>query len=192
MVLLFSGLVKLKYSKFTVSLTDCSDIFFLEVWLFLPLPCVRSPNNPEEILFRQMMQPVAWRQKQQVVGRKWKKYSSTKEVMYLCVLCTVPVHAGEISPEVPCSVSGTDFDCVNKNRVTLQKKSKIFNFPRSLQLNWKWKNNSSIINNNLKKSADVRFVFGAHEDHVFKQPEERPVLVLPGLQQSQDAVELKK
>lgn len=145
MVLLFSGLVKLKYSKFTVSLTDCSDIFFLEVWLFLPLPCVRSLNNPEEILFRQMMQPVAWRQKQQVVGRKWKKYSSTKEVMYLCVLCTVPVHAGEISPEVSCSVSGTDFDRVNKNRVTLQKKVKFLISPDRCS----WTENEKIIHRSV-------------------------------------------
>lgn len=46
--------------------------------------------------------------------------------------------------------------------------------------------------NHLKESADIRFVVGAHENHVLKQPEERAVVALLRLQQGQNAVELKK
>lgn len=47
-------------------------------------------------------------------------------------------------------------------------------------------------NCNLEEAADVNLVVCVHEDHIFKEPEEGPRVVLPGLQQLQDAVELKE
>lgn len=45
---------------------------------------------------------------------------------------------------------------------------------------------------NLEEAADVDFVMCVHEDHVLKQPEERPGVVFFGLQQLEDAVVLKE
>lgn len=45
---------------------------------------------------------------------------------------------------------------------------------------------------NLKEAADVDFVVYVHEGDVLKQPEERPGVVLVGLQQVKDSVELKE
>lgn len=47
-------------------------------------------------------------------------------------------------------------------------------------------------NSHLEEAADVDLVVRVHEDHVFKEPEEGPQVFLAGLQQLQDAVELKK
>lgn len=44
----------------------------------------------------------------------------------------------------------------------------------------------------LEEAADVDLVVGVHEDHVFIEPEEGPRVIFPGLQQVQDAVELKE
>lgn len=45
---------------------------------------------------------------------------------------------------------------------------------------------------NLEEAADVDFVMSVHEDHVFKQPEERPGVFPFRLQQLKDAVEIKE
>lgn len=45
---------------------------------------------------------------------------------------------------------------------------------------------------NLEEAADVDFVVCVHEDHVLKEPEERPRVIFFGLQQLKDAVELKE
>lgn len=45
---------------------------------------------------------------------------------------------------------------------------------------------------NLEEAADVDFVVCVHEDHVLKEPEEGLGVLLTGLQQLQDPVELKE
>lgn len=44
-------------------------------------------------------------------------YEAMNVIMYQCV----PVHAREVTPEVTCSVSWTDFHCVDENRITLKQ-----------------------------------------------------------------------
>lgn len=45
---------------------------------------------------------------------------------------------------------------------------------------------------NLKEAADVDFVVCVHEDHVLKEPEERPGVFFTGLQKLQNPVILKE
>lgn len=45
---------------------------------------------------------------------------------------------------------------------------------------------------NLEEAADVDFVVRVHEDHVLKQPEERPWVFLFGLQKLKDPVVFKE
>lgn len=51
-----------------------------------------------------------------------------------------------------------------------------------MKLNW----------TNLEEAADVDFIVCVHEDHVLKQPEERPGVSLFRLQQLKDAIVLKE
>lgn len=49
------------------------------------------------------------------------KGENTHEAMKVIVYQCVPVHAREVTPEVTCSVSRTDFHCIDENRITLKQ-----------------------------------------------------------------------
>lgn len=53
-------------------------------------------------------------------------------------------------------------------------------------------NSDRISDTNLQETANVDFVVRVHEDNVLEEPEERPMVVLFGLQQLQDAIVLKE
>lgn len=42
----------------------------------------------------------------------------------MTVYSYVPVHAREVSPKVTRPVSGTDFNCIDKNGIALEKRAK--------------------------------------------------------------------
>lgn len=86
---------------------------------------------------------------------------------------TVPVHAGNVAPKVTRPVCWTDLDRIDKHWIALKDNTKYIKNENSPNGDI---HSYQILKPYLEEPANVRLVVGAHENHVLKQPEKRPVV----------------